>query len=75
MKTETPYERHAKLGHGDMSRYSPNGVDIVEECQVCNERWLHNPCFGYPITLPHKTPEILARDKAAIDILCRIGKS
>lgn len=46
----TPYQRHEQLGH-EMTRYSPNGVDIIEECTECGARWLHNPCIGYPVTL------------------------
>ena len=46
----TPYEQHAQAGHAPMARHSPNGVDIVEECD-CGMRWLHNPAIGYPVTL------------------------
>lgn len=47
---ETPYERHAALGH-HTTQYSPNGVDKIEECTECPMRFLHNSAFGYPITL------------------------
>lgn len=50
MKTATPYERHAELDH-HMTRHSPNGVDIIEECSDCGMRWLHNPAIGYPVTM------------------------
>ena len=46
----TPYELHESMGHR-MTRYSPNGVDIIEECQDCGLRFLHNPSIGYPVTL------------------------
>lgn len=46
----TPYKNHATLNH-HLSRYSPNGVDIIEECDDCGQRWLHNPSIGYPVTL------------------------
>lgn len=47
---DTPYNRHAALGH-KMGRYSPNGVDIIEECDECKARFLHNPAIGYPVTI------------------------
>ena len=31
---ERPFQTHAKLGHR-MSRYSPNGMGIIEECREC----------------------------------------
>ena len=46
------YEKHAELGH-EITRYSPDGIDIIEECLTCGARWLHNPCFGYPIKLSY----------------------
>lgn len=46
----TPYQKHAALNHAPMSRYSPNSVDIIEECD-CGARFMHNPCIGYPVTL------------------------
>lgn len=51
----TPYQIHATLNHQPMSRYSPNAVDIIEECD-CGQRFLHNPSIGYPVTLPFKEP-------------------
>lgn len=48
--TETPYEAHQKTGH-HMTRHSPNGLDIIEECSVCGMRWLHHPGNDWPITL------------------------
>lgn len=51
----TPYERHQQRNH-QMTRYSPNGVDIIEECTNCGARWLHNPAIGYPVTLRPKDP-------------------
>jgi hypothetical protein len=50
---QTPYQRHAALGH-HMSRYSPNGIDIIEECDDCPLRFIHSPCVGYPITMHPK---------------------
>ena len=29
------HQAHAKLGHGEPSRYSPNGTEIIEECKLC----------------------------------------
>lgn len=46
----TPYQTHATLGHL-MSRHSPDGFDIIEECDECGQRWLHNPTYDMPITL------------------------
>lgn len=46
----TPYQRHAQEGH-IMTRYSPNGVQIIEECPNCGQRFLHDPCIGYPVTM------------------------
>jgi hypothetical protein len=48
----TPYQNHEMLGH-NMTRSSPNGVDIIEECSTpnCGARFLHNPAVGHPITL------------------------
>jgi len=50
----TPYQRHEGLGH-HMARHSPNGVDIIEECSDCGARFLHNPCFDFPISLSYVT--------------------
>jgi len=47
----TPYQKHAQLDH-KTSRYSPNGIDIIEECDECHMRFLHNPAIGYPVTIP-----------------------
>lgn len=46
----TPYQVHQTLNH-HMSRHSPNGYDIIEECDDCGQRWQHNPSIGYPVTL------------------------
>jgi len=46
----TPYQQHAAYGHVTC-RFSPNGVQIIEECSQCGMRFLHDPCFGYPITM------------------------
>lgn len=47
----TPYEVHSTLNH-HMSRNSPNGVDLIEECDDCGQRWLvDGPSVTYPITL------------------------
>lgn len=47
----SPYQLHEQQQHPPMTRHSPNGVDIVEECQ-CGARFIHNPAIGYPVTLP-----------------------
>ena len=49
----TPYQNHDRLGHHRMTWYSPNGVDIIEECSEpgCGARFLHTPAIGHPITL------------------------
>jgi hypothetical protein len=47
---ETPYENHAALDHS-FSRYSPNGFDLIEECDDCPMRFLRSPTCIYPITL------------------------
>ncbi len=47
----TPNEKHETLGHPPMTRYSPNGVDIIEECETCGARFLHNPAIGYPVSM------------------------
>jgi hypothetical protein len=54
---KTPYEEHAELNH-HMTRYSPNGIDIIEECSECGARFLHNPSIGYPISLSPRTCNI-----------------
>ena len=46
----TPYQKHAKLKH-KTSQYSPNGVDIIEECEDCYMQFLHTPAIGYPVTI------------------------
>ena len=35
----TPYTTHAQLAH-DVTRYSPDGIDHVEECTTCGARFL-----------------------------------
>ncbi len=46
----TPYKLHAELGH-TMTRFSPNGIETIEECEDCGARWLHNPAIGYPVRM------------------------
>lgn len=58
----TPFEQHATLGH-DMTRSSPDGVDMIDECDTCGMRWLHKPAIAYPITL-RPTKEWYAWDSA-----------
>lgn len=48
--TMTPYQRHATFGH-TMTRYSPDGYQIIEECADCMARFLHDPVIGYPVTM------------------------
>ena len=50
---KTPYENHVELEHGPMTRHSPNGIDIIEECDECGARFMHTPSLDYPITMPH----------------------
>jgi hypothetical protein len=50
IQMKTPYENHTDLNH-HLTRYSPNGVDIIEECDDCPARFLHNPSIGYPVSL------------------------
>jgi len=46
----TPYEKHQELKH-KMTRYSPDGFVIIEECATCGMRFLHHPFIEFPITL------------------------
>lgn len=46
----TPYEKHKETGH-HTTRYSPNGIDIIEECEECGMRWLHHPGDKWPVTM------------------------
>ena len=49
----TPYKKHHKLEHS-ISRHSPNGVDIIEECKECSYKALLQPNH-MPITMhPYK---------------------
>ena len=50
MKTKTPYQKHQLLGH-HMTRYSPDGFSIIEECADCPARFQHDPVIGYPLTM------------------------
>lgn len=47
---KTPYMLHQERGHR-MTRHSPDGYQIIEECSDCLARFLHDPGIGYPITL------------------------
>lgn len=38
----TPYARHDALGH-TLTRYSPDGISIIEECSQCGARFLFQP--------------------------------
>lgn len=49
----TPYQLHETLDHGPMGRHSPNGIDVIEECDKCGARFLHNPCIGYPVSMSY----------------------
>jgi len=64
LKRKTPYQQHEVLNH-KMTRYSPNSVDIIEECSDCGMRFLHNPCIGYPVTLADVNPFLLKRQLEA----------
>ena len=48
---KTPYEQHKHDCGGDFTKHSPNGIDTIEECTDCGQRFLHNPVFRIPITL------------------------
>mgnify|MGYP001598135500 CR=1 FL=1 len=55
---QTPYENHKKSGH-PTTEYSPNGIDIIEECTIpeCGARFLWQSGRDYPLTLlPHYPP-------------------
>ena len=56
----TPYEQHALLEHA-LTKYSPNGVDLIEQCTVCAAQWLWLSTLDYPLPLsPQHTPPIHA---------------
>lgn len=46
----TPYERHAEFGH-KTTWHSPDGINKVEECADCGQRWIHKWEEKYPLTL------------------------
>lgn len=49
----TPYESHKQLSH-EISRMSPNSIDIIEECSTCGARFLMPNAFNaekHPISL------------------------
>lgn len=48
----TPYQTHETLGHA-VTRYSPNGIDVIEECSVCGARYLLAPGHA-PATMRRK---------------------
>ncbi len=50
----TPYQTHAALDHGPMGQHSPNGLDIIEECDTCGGRWLLTPGYPWPVTLDNR---------------------
>ena len=52
---KTPYELHEELKH-EMTIYSPDGMNKIEECLTCGKRWLwhHASYKPYPITLDPK---------------------
>jgi len=54
----TPYQKHNLLNH-QTSRYSPNGIDTLEECEDCGMRFLHSVAFGYPITLDRNYKKLI----------------
>ena len=62
----TPYQNHSLLGH-TITRNSPNGVDVIEECSEpgCGARFLHNPAIGHPVTLSPNLAGRLAWAEAA----------
>lgn len=64
----TPYNEHKEIAAETpadhrITRHSPNGVDLIEECS-CGRRFLHNPCIGYPLTLDWRKPQV-SRSAAA----------
>ena len=62
----TPYERHAAQGHGPMGRYSPNGLDIIEECDHCGARFMHRGIIGDTVTLRPDPAPIARRLRAEL---------
>lgn len=59
---KSPWQHHMDAGHheveGAISSYSPNGVDVFEECRECQLCWLLPNVLNrsqYPITI-HKYP-------------------
>jgi hypothetical protein len=61
----TPYQRHVQSGH-KTTTHSPNGTVIMEECEVCGVRYLHDPMVGYPIMLRPKHPATAKATKARL---------
>jgi hypothetical protein len=47
---ETPYQEHAQLGH-KTTWHSPNGIDRIETCTDCGQRFLHRALCPYPETM------------------------
>lgn len=64
----TPYEAHKALSHAT-SRYSPNGIDTIEECIECGRRWLFHPTDEYSIELPphHPNPVLVEKQRIATE--------
>tara|TARA_Y100000310_G_scaffold345758_1_gene469365 strand:- start:4058 stop:4258 length:201 start_codon:yes stop_codon:yes gene_type:complete len=58
----TPYEKHSKLKH-KVSSHSPNGYDIIIECEECPQRFLIHPGDKYPISMK-VTPEYYKKWKS-----------
>ena len=46
----TPYQQHHTVNHHS-TFYSPNGIDVIEECADCGARWLHHFAYSFPLTL------------------------
>lgn len=69
MKAETPYQRHVGLEHRNVSRYSPNGFDVIDECADCQLCFLHSPFQEYPHTI-YRYPMEQKRREAETCTIC-----
>ena len=50
MTNNTPYQEHKLLNH-KTTFYSPDGFVQIEECTICDMRFLHHPSISYPISM------------------------
>jgi len=50
---KTPFEKCKELKH-KRTRFSPNGIEIIEECETCDRKWIMPTVFNpneKPITI------------------------